>query len=225
MGNGGYNVNITNSTFVSDHKSVRVYWDVLGLLLPIPGLKLSTVLGMDPMVLILSLRTVSVTGKGLLFNNNGSHGLSAAQLIIKNSVVTANDNGMYGITYTGKMEMDSTSQVYIYRNALESSGGGLRADNEGNTSTVEAGAVMEICDNGHKWFGKNYGSFAFKMVQSSPLLATTSVPPTVVVFSRTQGKPLRYLKCCGYKQSRPSNWGGICNAGTATILGKCETLQ
>ena len=68
---------------------------------------------------------------------------------------------MYGITYTGKMEMDSTSQVYIYRNALESSGGGLRADNEGNTSTVEAGAVMEICDNGHNGL-ENYGSFAFK---------------------------------------------------------------
>ena len=100
-GNGGYNVNITDSTFVSDHNRSGF-----------TGTFYATITNSD-------VDVINSTGNGsngshfiitnskVNFNDNGSHGLSAGNLTIKNhSIVTANDNGMYGVTYTGTMSMD-----------------------------------------------------------------------------------------------------------------------
>ena len=220
-GNGGYNVNITDSTFVSDHNRsgfTGTFW----VTATNSRVEVINSTGNGSNGSNFKFENCIGDGKGIAFNNNGSHGLSAAQLIIKNSVVTANDNGMYGITYTGKMEMDSTSQVYIYRNALESSGGGLRADNEGNTSTVEAGAVMEICDNGHNGL-ENYGSFAFK--NGAKLTITGNDERTTNgggIFNGPKGNLTLPENAVVTNNHAHQTGGGICNAGTATIPGSVK---
>ncbi|WP_412570880.1 hypothetical protein [Evtepia sp.] len=48
-----------------------------------------------------------------------------------------------------------------------------------------------------------------KMVQSSPLLATTSVPPTVVVFSMDLRETLRYLKMLWLQTITPIKLGVV----------------
>ena len=220
-GNGGYNVNITNSTFVSDHNRsgfTGTFW----VIATNSRVEVINSTGNGSNGSNFKFENCIGDGKGIAFNNNGSHGLSAAQLIIKNSVVTANDNGMYGITYTGKMEMDSTSQVYIYRNALESSGGGLRAYNEGNTSTVEAGAVMEICDNGHNGL-ENYGSFAFE--NGAKLTITGNDERTTNgggIFNGAMGNLTLPENAVVTNNHAYQTGGGICNAGTATIPGSVK---
>ena len=220
-GNGGYNVNITDSTFVSDHNRsgfTGTFW----VTATNSRVEVINSTGNGSNGSNFKFENCIGDGKGIAFNNNGSHGLSAAQLIIKNSVVTANDNGMYGITYTGKMEMDSTSQVYIYRNALESSGGGLRADNEGNTSTVEAGAEMEICDNGHNGL-ENYGSFAFK--NGAKLTITGNDERTTNgggIFNGPKGNLTLPENAVVTNNHAHQTGGGICNAGTATIPGSVK---
>lgn len=162
-----------------------------------------------------------VDGNGIKILNSGTHGLSATNLTIINSDLDANDNGMYGVTYTGEMSMDSTSTLDIYRNALENSGGGLRAQNAGKTSKVAAGAQINICDNGRNGL-ENYGAFTFDEAVSGGAATvlnitgnderttngggvfnggTLSLPSTAVITNNHAGQ----------------TGGGICNAGTVNV--------
>src|SRR5699024_331814 len=90
-GNGGYNVNIINSTFVSDHNRSGF-----------TGTFYATIENSD-------VDVINSTGNGsngshfiiknstVDFNNSGSHGLSAGNLTIDNSTVTATNNGNCGV--------------------------------------------------------------------------------------------------------------------------------
>ena len=152
------------------------------------------------------------------YSNNGTHGLSAGNLTIRNkSTVNANDNGMYGITYTGVMEMDGTSVVNVYRNALESTGGGLRAANSTTSSTVENGAIMNICDNGRNGL-ENYGTFTFE--DGVTLTITGNDERTTNgggIFNGSAGQLILPAGAVITGNHAGQTGGGICNAGTITI--------
>lgn len=97
-GDGGYNVNIeTGSTYTSDHCR--------------SGFTGTFVVTVDKS----KVNVVNSTGNGsngshfdiknrstVDFSGNGSHGLSAGNLAIDSSTVTANNNGLTGITFNGK---------------------------------------------------------------------------------------------------------------------------
>ena len=97
-GDGGYNVNIeTGSTYTSDHCR--------------SGFTGTFVVTVDKS----KVNVVNSTGNGsngshfnikngstVDFSGNGSHGLSAGDLTIDSSTVTANNNGLTGITFNGK---------------------------------------------------------------------------------------------------------------------------
>ena len=97
-GDGGYNVNITNgSSYTSDHNR--------------SGITGTFVVTVDDS----TLNVINSTGNGsngshfdikndstVNFSNNGVHGLSAGNLNIEDSTVTANNNGYNGIIFTGK---------------------------------------------------------------------------------------------------------------------------
>ena len=211
-GNGGYNVNITDSTFVSDHNRSGF-----------TGTFYATITNSN-------VDVINSTGNGsngshfvidnsqVKFEKNGSHGLSAGNLTIRNhSTVIANDNGMYGITYTGTMTMDGTSKVEVYRNALVKSGGGLRAANATTNSKVEAGAIMEICDNGHNGL-ENYGTFTFE--NGVDLTITGNDERTTNgggIFNGSAGNLTLPVDAVIMKNHAGQTGGGICNAGTVTI--------
>ena len=214
-GDGGYNVNITDSTFISDHNRsgfTGTFWVTA---------ENSTV------------EVINSTGNGsngshyhfknckesdgnhIYFNNNVDHGLSAGNLKIENSDIVTNDNGMFGITYTGEMSMDGTSTIDCERNALEKSGGGIRANNAGNTSTVDAGAIVDIKDNGHNGL-ENYGDFTFE--EGAIVTITGNDERTTNgggIFN--DGTLNLSSKTIIMNNHAFQTGGGICNAGTVTI--------
>ena len=116
-GNGGYNVNITDSTFISDHNRSGF-----------TGTFYATITNSD-------VDVINSTGNGsngshfiiensnVNFSNNGSHGLSAGALTIENSTVTANNNKGMGITVNNEFEVTNNSVVTVTGNAENTSYG------------------------------------------------------------------------------------------------------
>ena len=109
-GDGGYNINLTESTFTSDHNR--------------SGFTGTFVVKAENS----NINVINNTGNGsngshfelinslVDFSNNGGHGLSAGNLTINNSTVTANSNGGNGIHVGGKLEVTNNSTVTITNN-------------------------------------------------------------------------------------------------------------
>ncbi len=109
-GDGGYNVNLTESTFTSDHNR--------------SGFTGTFVVKANSS----NINVINSTGNGsngshfelikslVDFSSNGSHGLSAGNLTINNSTVTANSNGGNGIHVSGKLEVTNNSTITITNN-------------------------------------------------------------------------------------------------------------
>lgn len=94
-------------------------------------------------------------------SGNGSHGMSARNVTISaSSKVTCNDNGYYGVTFFGNLDIDGKSSLTADRNAGVG-GGGLRAATDKATGHVAPGAVVKVCDNKHNGL-ENKGTFAFE---------------------------------------------------------------
>ena len=109
-GDGGYNINLIDSTFTSDHNR--------------SGFTGTFVVKAENS----NINVINNTGNGsngshfelinslVDFSNNGGHGLSAGNLTINNSTVTANSNGGNGIHVGGKLEVTNNSTVTITNN-------------------------------------------------------------------------------------------------------------
>lgn len=103
-GDGGYNVNITNSTFISDHNRSGF-----------TGTFCATIL--NSKVDVINSRGNGSNGSHFIidnsivnFNDNGAHGLSAGNLtIINNSEVSACGNGGNGIHVSKELHADNSS--------------------------------------------------------------------------------------------------------------------
>ena len=142
-GDGGYNVNIKDgSSYTSDHCR--------------SGFTGTFVVTIDNS----KVNVVNSTGNGsngshfdiknssvVDFSGNGSHGLSAGNLTIDNSTVTAENNGLTGIIFTGKGEFKS-ADVHIsgtkgksYWNA------GMRLMKSNAKLDVDAASTVSITDN------------------------------------------------------------------------------
>lgn len=109
-GDGGYNVNIKDSKFISDHNrsgfTGTFYATIENSIVDVTD---SSGNGSNGSHFIIKDSTVK-------FNDNGSHGLSAANLTIDNSVVEANRNGICGIIATGELDIKNESIVDIKKN-------------------------------------------------------------------------------------------------------------
>ena len=166
-GDGGYNINLTNSTFISDHNRsgfTGTFW----------------VKATDS-----DIQVINSTGNGangshfdftnceVNFSDNGSHGLSAGALIIDHSTVTTNNNTGMGIAVGDNLQIKNGSVVTVEGNASNTGYGyaavrlynnfdflvdktsKLSIKNNNNTGlyvrqgnlTVEDGADLEIMNN------------------------------------------------------------------------------
>lgn len=152
-GDGGYNCNITGgSTFTSDHNRSGF-----------AGTFYVTVDDSD--VNVINSRGNGSNGShydikngsNVNFSGNGSHGLSAGNLTVQNSTVTAENNGLTGIIFTGKGEISDHSTVTItgtkgksYWNAgLRLMNGNANLTIKDSTVTIKDNAVTGIfCDSG-----------------------------------------------------------------------------
>lgn len=110
-GDGGYNVNIKDSTYTSDNNRSGF-----------TGTFYATI--DNSTVNVINSRGNGSNGShfdiknrsNVKFNDNGSHGLSAGNLTINNSNVTANGNGENGIHTIGTLNICNKSNVEIKNN-------------------------------------------------------------------------------------------------------------
>ncbi len=158
-GDGGYNVNIeTGSTYTSDHCR--------------SGFTGTFVVTVDKS----KVNVVNSTGNGsngshfnikngstVDFSGNGGHGLSAGDLTIDRSTVTANDNAYNGIIFTGKGEFKSANvQISGTKGALYWNAG-MRLLKANASLDVDAASTVSITGNkvtGLNLDGGSYATFA-----------------------------------------------------------------
>ena len=141
-GDGGYNINIENSTFVSDHNRSGF-----------TGTFYATITNSK-------VDVINSTGNGsngshfiiqdnsqVNFSNNGSHGLSAGQLEIRNSTVTTKNNHGMGIAVNNQFIVKN-SNVTVTGNADNKSYGyaAVRLYNDCESS-VDAESTLHINNN------------------------------------------------------------------------------
>ena len=144
-GDGGYNVNIENSTFISDHNR--------------SGFTGTFTAKIDNS----KVDVINSTGNGsngshfeiindstVRFNDNGAHGLSAGKLTIKNSKVEACRNGGNGIHATGTLCIEEKANVDVLDNKCTISSkwtipGALYV--AGENSKIDSTSKVTIKDN------------------------------------------------------------------------------
>lgn len=95
------------------------------------------------------------------FLNNTGHGLSATTLDIKNSTVTCNGNGYYGVTVGTSIAMDGTSTLTSNENGWGYMGGALRLYNASTNGVFASGAQVELKNNVRNAL-ENYGTCTFE---------------------------------------------------------------
>ena len=144
-GDGGYNVNITNSTFVSDHNrsgfTGTFYATIDNSTVDVIN---STGNGSNGSHFVIKNSEVD-------FNNNGSHGLSAGNLTIEDSTVTAINNGYCGIVVGNKFEASGNTKITVTGNAtkiddVKAAYAGFRLNGNYN-HTIGKDCVVKINDN------------------------------------------------------------------------------
>lgn len=142
-GNGGYNVNITDSTFVSDHNrsgfTGTFYATITNSKVDVTN---STGNGSNGSHFIIKDSEVN-------FSDNRSHGLSAGKLTISNSEVTASNNHGMGISVNNEFEVTDGSSVTVKGNADSASSYGYAAVRLYNNHDflVDGTSSLHICDN------------------------------------------------------------------------------
>ena len=141
-GDGGYNVNITNSKFISDKNRSGF-----------TGTFYATIKDSSDVQVINSRENGSNGSHFIIedstgnFSDNGGHGLSAGKLSIAHSTVTANGNGYIGIAVGNALSITDNSTVTVTKNAAKAYGyAGMRLYNDYD-STVDATSKLYIKDN------------------------------------------------------------------------------
>ena len=146
-GDGGYNVNLVNSTFISDNNRSGF-----------TGTFYATI--DNSTVKVLNSRGNGSNGtyytiknnSNVLFDNNGTWGISAWRIdMTNNSTLTATNNGYSGI-WTRVLNVDSSCSLIANSNGTKAfsatTNAGIFFQGNGTyTSTIEKGAKVEIKNN------------------------------------------------------------------------------
>lgn len=141
-GDGGYNVNITNSTFISDHNrsgfTGTFYATIDNSKVDVIN---STGNGSNGSNFIIK------NGSIVNFNNNTDHGLSAGNLKIDNSTVNANDNGRNGIIFTGKGSFINSNVTITSTKGISYWNAGMRLMKANAELFIDKDSIIKITDN------------------------------------------------------------------------------
>ncbi|MDD6175678.1 MAG: hypothetical protein PUC59_07985, partial [Firmicutes bacterium] len=146
-GDGGYNVNITNSTFISDHNRSG-FTGTFYATFDNSKVKVINSLGYGSNGTYYAIKN----GSEVLFDNNGSWGISAWRIdMTGNSKLTATNNGYSGV-WTRVLNVDGTCTLDVEKNGCKAfssaTNPGIFFQGNGNyTSTIEKGATVTIKDN------------------------------------------------------------------------------
>lgn len=140
-GDGGYNVNITDSTFISDHNrsgfTGTFYATITNSTVNVIN---STGNGSNGSHFIIMDSTVN-------FNDNGSHGLSAGILSVTNSTIDAKNNGLTGIIFTSKGTFVNSTITITGTAGKSYWNAGMRLYKNNASATIDKDTTLTISDN------------------------------------------------------------------------------
>lgn len=142
-GDGGYNVNIEGgSTYTSDHCRSGFTGTFV---VTVNNSKVNVVnsTGNGSNGSHFDIKNSSVVD----FSGNGSHGLSAGNLTIDSSTVTAENNGLTGIIFTGKGEFKSANVRISGTKGKSYWNAGMRLMKANAKLDVDAASTVSITDN------------------------------------------------------------------------------
>lgn len=146
-GNGGYNVNLTNSTYISDHNRSG-FTGTFYATFDNSTVKVLNSAGNGSNGTYFTIKNNS----NVTFENNNSWGISAWRIdMTDNSTLTANNNGYSGV-WTRVLNVDSTCKLYVTENGKKAPTTGTNAGiiffgNGKYSSTIEKGAEVIIKNN------------------------------------------------------------------------------
>lgn len=146
-GNGGYNINLTNSTYISDHNRSG-FTGTFYATFDNSTVKVLNSAGNGSNGTYFTIKNNS----NVTFENNGTWGISAWRIdMTDNSTLTANNNGYSGI-WTRVLNVDSTCKLYVTENGKKATTTGTNAGiiffgNGTYSSTIEKGAEVIIKNN------------------------------------------------------------------------------
>ena len=81
------------------------------------------------------------------YQNNKGHGLSAGDVILKNTDFLSDNNGLYGVYVNGEFLVDKDSTMTVTNNSYDGDCAGVNLTAAVNDGRVEAGAVVTITGN------------------------------------------------------------------------------
>lgn len=146
-GDGGYNVNIKDSTYISDHNRSG-FTGTFYATIDHSTVKVANSAGNGSNGTYYTIKNTS----DVTFNNNGSWGISAWRIDMTNgSTLTAMDNGYSGV-WTRVLNVDSTCTLDVEQNGTKASSSSQNAGIffQGNgtySSKIEEGANVTIKNN------------------------------------------------------------------------------
>ena len=142
-GDGGYNVNIEGgSTFISNHNRSG-FTGTFYATIDSSTVKVLNSKGNGSNGSHFVIRNGSVVD----FSGNGSHGLSAGNLSIDSSTVTASNNGLTGIIFTGKGEFKSANVQISGTKGTSYWNAGMRLLKANAKLDVDAASTVAITGN------------------------------------------------------------------------------
>ncbi len=87
------------------------------------------------------------TNSKVTYQNNKGHGLSAGDVILKNTDFLSDNNGLYGVYVSGEFLVDKDSTMTVTNNSYDGDCAGVNLTAAVNDGRVEAGAVVTITGN------------------------------------------------------------------------------
>ena len=146
-GDGGYNVNIKDSTFISDHNR-SAFTGTFYATIDNSTVQVINSRGNGSNGTYYTIKN----GSNVTFNNNGNWGMSAWRIdMTDGSTLTAMDNGYSGV-WTRVLNVDETCTLDVERNGVKDASsktnpGIVFNGNEEISSTIKKGATVTIKDN------------------------------------------------------------------------------
>lgn len=168
-GDGGYNINITDSTFISDHNRSG-FTGTFYATIDNGTVQVINSIGNGSNGSNFEIKNNSVVN----FNDNGSRGLSAGTLLIDNSVVTANGNDGNGIHTTGTLTIQNGSTVNVENNACSIS------SRWAIPGAVYVGGVQSVIKDSTVTIQNNSGSGIYQKSDQGFLTIEDSANVTIV---------------------------------------------
>lgn len=89
----------------------------------------------------------TATNSKVTYQNNKGHGLSAGDVILKNTDFLSDNNGLYGVYVNGEFLVDKDSTMTVTNNSYDGDYAGVNLTAAVKDGRVEAGAVVTITGN------------------------------------------------------------------------------